>query len=79
MLQQHLLQIEEWLSTWKIKVNADKCKHVILRKGIIPPILLNKVTVPQTTRRFKTHVEAPYTSQTRSNSHKKKRRVLTYQ
>ena len=29
MLQQHLLQTEEWLNTWKIKVNADKCKHYI--------------------------------------------------
>lgn len=51
-----------------------------LRKGIIPPIVLNNVTVSQTKTinlappRFKTHVETPYTDRTRSNLHKKKRR-----
>lgn len=49
ILQDHLNEVENWLKKWKIKVNENKSVHVTftLNKGTCPPILLNKVTVPQ--------------------------------
>ena len=49
-LQTHLSQIERWLSLWRIKVNEQKCRHIVftLNKMPSPAIYLNGVVVPQT-------------------------------
>lgn len=50
-LQQHLNQIEEWLSKWKIKVNEGKSTHVTFttRRATCPPVSLNGKLIPQAT------------------------------
>lgn len=48
-LQEYILQMEQWLKLWRIKVNEQKCVHVTftLRKETCPPIFLNNQIVPQ--------------------------------
>ena len=47
-LQQHLLKIQSWLATWRIRVNEQKSTHVTftLKKGDCPPVLFNGITIP---------------------------------
>jgi len=49
-LQTHLSQIEGWLSLWRIRVNEQKCRHIVftLNKRPSSAIYLNGVAVPQT-------------------------------
>ena len=47
-LQKHLLKIQSWLATWRIRVNEQKGTHVTftLKKGDCPPVLFNGITIP---------------------------------
>ena len=48
ILNEHLRDVETWLSNWRIKVNEQKCKHVTfsLRPENCPSISLNNVEIP---------------------------------
>lgn len=48
-LQEHLDEIEKWLTKWRIKVNERKSAHITftLRKLTCPPVRLNNVILPQ--------------------------------
>ena len=45
----YLIDIEKWLSDWRIKVNEQKCKHVTftLNRQDCPPLLLNSIPLPK--------------------------------
>uniref|UniRef100_A0A2S2R1T0 RNA-directed DNA polymerase from mobile element jockey n=1 Tax=Sipha flava TaxID=143950 RepID=A0A2S2R1T0_9HEMI len=47
-LQNHLNQMEEWYSKWKVKINNEKSSHITftLKKGIIPPLYLSNKIIP---------------------------------
>lgn len=48
MLDNHMRLIETWLSSWRIKVNENKCKQVTftLNQGSCPAIRLNNIAIP---------------------------------
>lgn len=48
-LARHLVNVEKWLSDWRIKVNEQKCKHVTftLNKKDCPPLTLNNIPLPK--------------------------------
>jgi retron-type reverse transcriptase len=50
-LQNHLNQMEEWYSKWKVKINNEKFSHMTftLKKGIIPPFYLSNKIIPTIT------------------------------
>lgn len=47
-LQSHILELEDWLKKWKIKVNPQKCAHVTftLRRENCPAVKIANVAVP---------------------------------
>ncbi|GBP96727.1 Probable RNA-directed DNA polymerase from transposon BS [Eumeta japonica] len=51
-LQEYIVQFEQWLKLWRIKVNEQKCVHVTftLRRETCPPIRINNQVVPQHSR-----------------------------
>lgn len=51
-LQNHLKKVEDWLKTWRIKVNENKSTHVTftLNKRTCPPVQLNDINIPQQTK-----------------------------
>jgi len=48
-LSLHLVDVEKWLSDWRIKVNEQKCKHVTftLNRQSCPPLTLKNTLLPQ--------------------------------
>lgn len=48
-VQANLNEIEEWLSTWRIKVNENKSTHITftLNRETCPPVKLNNKDIPQ--------------------------------
>lgn len=48
-LQNHLNQIENWLSKWRIRANETKSTHVTftMKKDTCPPVTLNNHQLPQ--------------------------------
>jgi hypothetical protein len=71
-LQNHLKKVEDWLKTWRIKVNENKSTQVTftLNKRDCPPVQLNDINIPQQTKvkylglhldrrlTWKSHIEA---------------------
>lgn len=49
VLQDHLNNIQQWLKTWRIKVNESKSAHITftLKKKVCPSIYLNGVQIPR--------------------------------
>jgi len=44
----HLVDVEKWLSNWRIKVNEQKCKHVTFTLNRqSPPLTLNNTLLLQ--------------------------------
>ena len=48
-LADHLVEVEKWLSDWRIKINEQKCKHVTftLNRQTCPPLTLYNTQLPQ--------------------------------
>lgn len=48
-LQDHLTEIQNWLTTWRIKTNESKSTHVTftLNRETCPPVQLNGIPLPQ--------------------------------
>lgn len=48
-LQDHLLKIQDWLKTWRIRANESKSTQVTytMKRGTCPPVKLNGQTLPQ--------------------------------
>lgn len=48
-LQQNLIQIENWLKKWRIRVNERKSTHLTftMRKNTCPTVKLNNIPLPQ--------------------------------
>lgn len=49
-LQNHLFKIEEWITTWNIKINSEKSNHCVftLNKKESPPLNFMNCTMPRT-------------------------------
>lgn len=49
LLQDHLVEVENWLKKWRIKANESKSIHVTftLRRETCPSVKLNKNVIPQ--------------------------------
>lgn len=49
-LQDNINQVEQWLKTWRIKVNEQKSVHVTFttKREICPPVKINNKQIPQT-------------------------------
>lgn len=48
-LQSYLIQLEDWLKRWRIKVNESKSSHITftLKKETCPNVFLNNIEIPQ--------------------------------
>jgi len=47
-LQHHLDVLQEWVDTWKIKINQANSVHVTFttKRTICPPVTMNNVLIP---------------------------------
>lgn len=49
ILQRYLNTLQQWLATWRIKINENKSIHITFttRRNSCPPVTINNKTIPQ--------------------------------